>query len=76
MTHYVGLLSGIAGLLVVVSSLAGARASSDDGSQRGVGLRSRISIRYRAHPRAIQLQFGCLAAAIVLLLAAAASYIA
>lgn len=73
--HYGGLLAGLAGLLVVVGSIAGGIAAEDEQARRrahpGLGLWERLLSRRRAHPRAVGVQIACVATACALLVAAA-----
>ena len=74
---YTGLLSGAAALCVLIGCVANLLVIQDEQARRGSedrqGLRERLGARYRLHPKAIRIQVGCLAGAVVLLVASGVS---
>jgi hypothetical protein len=76
---YTGLLSGAAALCVLIGCVANLLVSQDEQGRRGSeyhqGLGERLRARYRLHPRAVRIQVGCLAGAVVLLMASGVSLV-
>jgi hypothetical protein len=75
---YVGLFSGVSSLFVVIGSLVSFRTMTDEhGRPVHEGrrdVRERLHARYKAHPRAVRVQFACLIAAVALLVIAGVNF--
>jgi hypothetical protein len=73
------LLTLLGFLLLVASSFAGGGVIADEKTRReirAVPLRGRLPVMYRAHPRLLVCQLGCIAGAAVLLLVAVILWLA